>query len=359
MSQQLLGFRELFNSISERKTDKGKEDFEKNGGEVGHGHVRVLPESDAGLEESLIWAQGVADVALHGGNDCEEEGAREISVVKEAGRVVLSKFSEAVVAEDAIVVFSGGVAAGDTTLEEQLGRVTGTHACSPWDDAVVDDGLQVSGEQNLMGDGIRYMKYDGSKFNMTFLYPTLSRFVCWYGFGGYWEEQAATLFAQHLWKMFCSLVPYTTCPMVQQDVFSLNKSGSQLLLGSSLDLDHGEGQAGERLLRDLELPKSGSSLSLRDIPDVFQESCVGGIESGVSSKRRRGRPKKILTVECCSQASSSAYAEGSASLHCEGGPSGGYFTRAKKAWLLGKVLGLEFPGSDLDAISGLEEEFRG
>jgi hypothetical protein len=42
----------------------------------------------------------------------------------------------------------------------------------------------------------------------------------------------------------------------------------------------------------------------------------------------------------------------------KGGPSGGYFTRAKKAWLVGKVLGLEYPGDDLDAIRGLEEEFK-
>nr|ACN21643.1 putative basic helix-loop-helix protein BHLH6 [Lotus japonicus] len=38
--------------------------------------------------------------------------------------------------------------------------------------------------------------------------------------------------------------------------------------------------------------------------------------------------------------------------------SGGYFTRAKKSRLLGKVLGLEYDRSDLEAIRGLEEELR-
>src|ERR1044072_9105073 len=38
--------------------------------------------------------------------------------------------------------------------------------------------------------------------------------------------------------------------------------------------------------------------------------------------------------------------------------AGGYFTRAKKAWLMAKGAGLEFPGSDEDAIRGLEEELR-
>ena len=35
---------------------------------------------------------------------------------------------------------------------------------------------------------------------------------------------------------------------------------------------------------------------------------------------------------------------------------GGYLTRAKKAWLLAKVVGMEFPGSDLEAIQGLAEQ---
>jgi hypothetical protein len=65
-----------------------------------------------------------------------------------------------------------------------------------------------------------------------------------------------------------------------------------------------------------------------------------------------------MPADGTSQSSSSADKEESASLVCEGGPSGGYFTRAKKAWLLGKVLGLEYPGSDLEAIRGLEGEFK-
>lgn len=37
---------------------------------------------------------------------------------------------------------------------------------------------------------------------------------------------------------------------------------------------------------------------------------------------------------------------------------GGYFTRAKKVWLVGKLSRLEFPGSDEEPIRGLEEELR-
>lgn len=36
--------------------------------------------------------------------------------------------------------------------------------------------------------------------------------------------------------------------------------------------------------------------------------------------------------------------------------SGGYFTRATKAWMLGKSAGLRYPGSDEEAIRGLAEE---
>lgn len=36
-------------------------------------------------------------------------------------------------------------------------------------------------------------------------------------------------------------------------------------------------------------------------------------------------------------------------------PSGPYFTRAKKVWFLGKYAGLEFPGSEEEAIRGLAD----
>lgn len=38
--------------------------------------------------------------------------------------------------------------------------------------------------------------------------------------------------------------------------------------------------------------------------------------------------------------------------------AGGYFTRATKAWLLGKSVGLRYPGSDEEAIRGLAEELE-
>lgn len=37
---------------------------------------------------------------------------------------------------------------------------------------------------------------------------------------------------------------------------------------------------------------------------------------------------------------------------------GGYFTRATKAWLLGKSAGLRYPGTDEEAIRGLAEELE-
>ena len=79
--------------------------------------------------------------------------------------------------------------------------------------------------------------------------------------------------------------------------------------------------------------------------------------------RSRGRPRKIrgqsLVIGSAGSSQVSMAGIGqSDSSNCEGGQAGRYFTRAKKALLLGKVLGVEFPGSDLDAIRGLEEEFR-
>lgn len=42
----------------------------------------------------------------------------------------------------------------------------------------------------------------------------------------------------------------------------------------------------------------------------------------------------------------------------ESSGAGGYFTRATKAWLLGKSIGFSFPGSDEEAIRGLVEEIQ-
>ena len=85
------------------------------------------------------------------------------------------------------------------------------------------------------------------------------------------------------------------------------------------------------------------------------------VSSGGSS-RTRGRPKKpkgVVSLPVLEGGSGSSSASSPSEVSSpSGGPSGGYFTRAKKTWLLGKVLGLEYPGSDLEAIRGLEEEFR-
>jgi hypothetical protein len=122
-----------------------------------------------------------------------------------------------------------------------------------------------------------------------------------------------------------------------------------LLLESSHDVpergvvEHGESIVEESIQRQHDLSESGGSYD---------------VNPAIPSPRRRGRPKKFMSAKGTGQSSSSADNEESAPLVCEGGPSGGYFTRAKKTWLLGKVLGLKFPGSDLEAIRGLEEEFK-
>lgn len=65
-----------------------------------------------------------------------------------------------------------------------------------------------------------------------------------------------------------------------------------------------------------------------------------------SPRRPRGRPKKSVCEN----------AEGVPPLASPPSPSGPYFTRLKKVWMMGKYA--EFPGSDEEAISGLAEFLR-
>src|ERR1044072_24032 len=82
----------------------------------------------------------------------------------------------------------------------------------------------------------------------------------------------------------------------------------------------------------------------------------------VSPRNERQKPYKIkiLEFEGMMQKGIESPSVDNYSFSGAGSSSfaGGYFTRAKKAWLMAKGAGLEFPGSDEDAIRGLEEELR-
>ncbi|XP_057456943.1 uncharacterized protein LOC130747902 [Lotus japonicus] len=112
-------------------------------------------------------------------------------------------------------------------------------------------------------------------------------------------------------------------------------------------------------------------------PSPLSQSC-NVVDKGsaiISPKKKRGRPRKANSdnqvVKEASAASSTPKRrgrkpklQGSGEIHCDKreqhpplrGPSGRYLTRSSKVWLLGKVLGLEFEGSDESAISSLERD---
>ena len=81
-------------------------------------------------------------------------------------------------------------------------------------------------------------------------------------------------------------------------------------------------------------------------------------------RKPRGRPKDSEVGICqaisglVSECSEDRVSQATPVSACPSSPCGGYFTRAKKAWLLAKVAGMEFPGSDLEAIRGQEEEMK-
>ena len=206
---------------------------------------------------------------------------------------------------------------------ELLDREEETHAISPWVDDLVGYGVQESGGQNLMGDGIWTQENDGVLYyNIMLLNPFLSRHACWSWVGRYWDEQVSILFAQFLWKMFSSFVPYTISSVVHQGIISPLRGPHVplLLLVSSLVgheggvLEHGEIQ------RQHDLPEIGGSsedfnpaIPISAIPSIgFVNSCseLSGSDGGTRwysdsegddggadvfdppPLRRRGRSKK-------------------------------------------------------------------
>ena len=82
------------------------------------------------------------------------------------------------------------------------------------------------------------------------------------------------------------------------------------------------------------------------------------------SRKPRGRAKNDEVSLCqaspgpSSVSSEVRVAQASPDSACPTSLCGGYLTRAKKAWLLAKVAGMEFPGGDLEAIRGLAEEMK-
>ena len=214
----------------------------------------------------------------------------------------------------------------------------------------------------------------------------------------WWKEQLSLFFAQLLWKLFASWVPFSSCSMGHQDVYSNRGAQANLLLleyphvfvHESMELvDSVVEENSQRHLEHGQTPSAGSEQE-GDVECISED---GGL---VTTPRRRGRPKKkrvslsgnmrgrpkgsknklnapvsvfevVTPVQPQQEHVSDSAGSSQVSLagigqsdssNCEGGQAGRYFTRAKKALLLGKVLGIEFPGSDLEAIHGSEEEFR-
>lgn len=80
-------------------------------------------------------------------------------------------------------------------------------------------------------------------------------------------------------------------------------------------------------------------------------------------KKKRGRKPKAIAgpsmLREISEGSSGVdpeFARLRDSVTCSG--SGAYFTRAQKAWSVGKFAGLSFPGSDEEAVRGLAKELE-
>ncbi|XP_057446651.1 uncharacterized protein LOC130738602 [Lotus japonicus] len=93
------------------------------------------------------------------------------------------------------------------------------------------------------------------------------------------------------------------------------------------------------------------------VGSALEEGCV--VQQQVQLPRRRGRPKKVPPpyqsnpILGCEEQRGDLEEAGASP-----GSGGPYFTRSKKTWLLGKVLGLEFERSDIEAIRGLEKVYE-
>src|ERR1044072_3499470 len=180
----------------------------------------------------------------------------------------------------------------------------------------------------------------------------------------------ALFFAQFLWKLFASLVPYTSRSMDHHDDLYTNRGShaTMLLLEYSQDvfendsMEHDESVVEESSQRHLDLIEEGG-------PEIIFNPCsTNDLEvSGCLPRRKRGRPRRSL----CNPPSFPILPSGESLSHSfSGDPLGSegtgqtstqprrgpYYTRAKKTWLMGKLLGLEYPGTDEEAIKVVEQD---
>lgn len=116
---------------------------------------------------------------------------------------------------------------------------------------------------------------------------------------------------------------------------------------------------------------AGESVDNYSSLGVEEDSSHGVLELEFSPPRpwRRERPKKNLAGKQAStgalrrprgrlKKSNSEEISNAPTPASPPSPCGPYFTRATKAWFLGKYAGLVFPGSDEEAIRGLAEELK-
>src|ERR1044072_3005293 len=91
----------------------------------------------------------------------------------------------------------------------------------PWEDVPASAVFQACGGQKGDGHGRGSVKNDGGfYFNKMFLIPPLYRHICMSWVDRWWKEQLSLFFAQLLWKLFASWVPFSSCSMGHQDVYS-------------------------------------------------------------------------------------------------------------------------------------------
>jgi hypothetical protein len=337
------------------------------------------------------------------------EDEREVSAETEGVRVVSTQAPEDDDAVAAAVAHTGEAAGGEEGTE-MLDRDVGTHVITTWEEEHAGFGIKACGEPKGDGHVMGSLNNDGVYYyNKLLLIPPLYKHFCLSWVDRWWEELLSLFFAQLLWKMFASLVPYTSSPLAHHDDLFIkrgSKAKSLLLeytqaVFAQESTEHGVEGCSQRNNHD-DLPiKRGSQASLLLLeypqavldheamehgenfvqdrsqrhhdqieeggPEIIINQCLADEvgTSGSLPRRKRGRPRRSL----CHPPSIPILPSGeSLPLSSSGDPlgsevsgqtsaqprRGGYYTRAKKTWLMGKLLGLEFPGTDEEAIKGLE-----
>jgi hypothetical protein len=188
----------------------------------------------------------------------------------------------------------------------------------------------------------------------------------------WWKEQLSLFFAQLLWKLFASWVPFSSCSMGHQDVYSNRGAQANLLpleyphvfVHESMELvDSVVEENSQRHLEHGQTPSAGSEQE-GDVECISED---GGL---VTTPRRRGRPKKKRV---------------SLSGNMRGRPKGsknklkapvsvsevvtpvqpqpdwepeGVTTRARRALKMAKIAGVKLFGSEEEVLEGLKAQVR-